>query len=70
MEPVVSGHDGTEMPSNFHPCPSVGYAQFSIRGAVEAYSIPFGIGCSGTSTASICSIDGIYSIGSIYSIDS
>ncbi|KAG1331704.1 hypothetical protein COCNU_02G016720 [Cocos nucifera] len=40
-------HDGTEMPSSFHPCPSAGYARFSIRGAVEAYSVHLGIGYQG-----------------------
>ena len=35
----IAGHDGTETSSSFHPCPSMGYAQFSIRGAVGAYSI-------------------------------
>ncbi|EHA8588535.1 hypothetical protein COCNU_scaffold005698G000010 [Cocos nucifera] len=48
-------HNGTEMPSSFHPCPSMGYAQFNIRGAVGAYSIHFDIGCLGTSTIDIYS---------------
>ncbi|EHA8587086.1 hypothetical protein COCNU_scaffold001404G000010 [Cocos nucifera] len=51
------GQDGTKMPSSFHPCPSVGYVQFSIQGAIGAYSIHLDIDCSGTSTV------GIYSIG-------
>ncbi|EHA8586895.1 hypothetical protein COCNU_scaffold001126G000050 [Cocos nucifera] len=64
----LTSYDGTEMPSSFHPCPSVGYVQFSIRGAVGAYSIHLSIGCSGTSTASIYSTDNIYSTSGIYSI--
>ncbi|KAG1354882.1 hypothetical protein COCNU_07G009940 [Cocos nucifera] len=55
---VVVDHDGTEMPSSFHPCPSIGYAQFNIRGVVRAYSIHLGIDCSEIST------DGIYSTDS------
>ncbi|EHA8591459.1 hypothetical protein COCNU_scaffold057056G000010 [Cocos nucifera] len=61
---TIVGHDGIEMPSSFPPYPSMGYVQFSIRGAIRAYSIHLGIDCSGTSTI------GIYSTGGIYSIDS
>ncbi|KAG1335121.1 hypothetical protein COCNU_03G012400 [Cocos nucifera] len=57
------------MPSIFHPCPSVDYAQFSIR-AVGAYSIHLDISYSRTSIASIYSIGDIYSTNGIYSIDS
>ncbi|EHA8588170.1 hypothetical protein COCNU_scaffold004286G000010 [Cocos nucifera] len=52
---AIANHDGTETPSSFHPCPSMDYAQFSIRGVVEVYSIHLNIDCSGTF------IDGIYS---------
>ncbi|EHA8588723.1 hypothetical protein COCNU_scaffold006487G000010 [Cocos nucifera] len=51
------GHDGTEMPSSFHPCPLVGNAQFNIRGAVRAYSIYLDIDYLGTSTTDIYSTD-------------
>ncbi|KAG1333922.1 hypothetical protein COCNU_03G000410 [Cocos nucifera] len=67
---IVVGHDSTEISSSFHTCPSTGYVQFSIRGAVGAYSVHLGISCSGTSTIGIYSTDGIYSTGGIYSIDS
>ncbi|EHA8590072.1 hypothetical protein COCNU_scaffold014671G000010 [Cocos nucifera] len=67
---IAIGHDGTKMPSSFHPYPSADYVQFSIRGAVGAYSIHFGIGCSEIFTASIYSIDDIYSIDGIYSTNS
>ncbi|KAG1331570.1 hypothetical protein COCNU_02G015380 [Cocos nucifera] len=43
-------HDGTEMPSSFHPYLSTGYAEFSIKEAVRAYSIDLHIDYSGTST--------------------
>ncbi|EHA8590433.1 putative ovule protein [Cocos nucifera] len=52
------GHDGTKMPSSFHPYPSMDYMQFSIRGIVGAYSIHLSIDCSGTSTVGIYSTDG------------
>ncbi|EHA8587581.1 hypothetical protein COCNU_scaffold002650G000010 [Cocos nucifera] len=45
-----------------HPCPSVGYVQFSIRGAIGVYFIHLDIDCSGTFSTDIYSIDGIYSI--------
>ncbi|KAG1359653.1 putative Serine/threonine-protein phosphatase PP1 [Cocos nucifera] len=55
---VVVDYDGTEMPSSFHSYLSVGYAQFSIRGAVRAYSVHLGIGYSGTFIVGIYSTDG------------
>ncbi|KAG1365005.1 hypothetical protein COCNU_12G000050 [Cocos nucifera] len=67
---IAIDHDGTEMPSSFHPCLSVSYVQFSIRGAVGAYFVHLDIDCLRTSTASIYSIDGIYSTGGIYSTSS
>ncbi|EHA8589596.1 hypothetical protein COCNU_scaffold011230G000010 [Cocos nucifera] len=63
-EAYATYHDGTEMPSSFHPYPSTGYAQFGIRGAVKAYSIHLSIDYLGTSTIGIYSIDGIYSTDS------
>ncbi|KAG1330994.1 hypothetical protein COCNU_02G009630 [Cocos nucifera] len=66
---AIVGHDGTEMPSSFHPYPSMGYVQFSIQGAIGAYSIHLGISCSGTSTVGIYSTDNMYSIDGIYSTD-
>ena len=62
----IAGHGGIEMLSCFYPYPSMGYAQFSIRGAVGAYSIHLGIGYLGTSTVGIYSTDNIYSTDSIY----
>ncbi|KAG1331001.1 hypothetical protein COCNU_02G009690 [Cocos nucifera] len=61
---AIIGHDGTKTPSSFHPCPSMGYTQFSIQGAIRAYSIHLDIGCSRTSTGGIYFTDGIYSTGS------
>ncbi|EHA8588558.1 hypothetical protein COCNU_scaffold005780G000010 [Cocos nucifera] len=46
----------------------MGYAQFSIRGAVGAYSIHLDIDCLGTSIACIYSTSDIYSTDGIYSI--
>ena len=65
----VAGHEGTEMPSSFHLCFSVGYAQFSIRGAIGAYSIHLGINCLEISTAGITlSMTSIPSVASTSSI--
>ncbi|EHA8586784.1 hypothetical protein COCNU_scaffold000934G000030 [Cocos nucifera] len=61
---TMTGHDGIETPSSFHPCLSVGYVQFSNRGAVRAYSIHLSIDCSEIFTVGIYSIDGIYSTDS------
>ncbi|KAG1354922.1 hypothetical protein COCNU_07G010340 [Cocos nucifera] len=58
---AIVDHDGTEMPSSFHPYPSTGYVQFSIQGAIGAYSVYLDIDCSGTSTIGIYSTDDIYS---------
>ncbi|KAG1327647.1 hypothetical protein COCNU_01G015810 [Cocos nucifera] len=58
---AIFGHDGTKMPSRFHPCLSVGYGQFSIRGAVGAYSVHLSIDCLGIFTIGIYSISGNYS---------
>ncbi|KAG1355233.1 hypothetical protein COCNU_07G013450 [Cocos nucifera] len=60
---VIVDHDGTKTPSSFYPCPSVGYAQFSIREAVGAYFIHLNIGYLGTTTIGIYSISDIYSTG-------
>ncbi|EHA8586547.1 hypothetical protein COCNU_scaffold000518G000010 [Cocos nucifera] len=59
---TIVNHDGTEMPSSFHPCLSMAYVQFRIRRAVGEYSIHLGISCSGTFTTDIYSTSGIYSI--------
>ncbi|KAG1330985.1 hypothetical protein COCNU_02G009530 [Cocos nucifera] len=56
---TITSHDGTEMPSSFHPYLSIGYVQFRIRRAVGAYSIHLDIDCSGIFTIGIYSIDGI-----------
>ncbi|EHA8588601.1 hypothetical protein COCNU_scaffold005938G000010 [Cocos nucifera] len=54
---IIVGYDDIEMPSSFHPYLSMGYMQFSIRGAIGAYSIHLSIDCSRTFTIGIYSID-------------